>query len=120
MDREDRERPADIDRFKRLKAKAKKLLERAAKLEPSVRSYLENGDYDDCKLIPTRKIDVNSEKAMLWSERNLDRKELDSLFVEVFNKDAFVKLIKRKNLKPEMRKIGILTVKKGAYIRLTY
>ena len=40
--------------------------------------------------------------------------------MEVFNKDAFVKLIKRKNLKPEMRKIGILTVKKGAYIRLTY
>lgn len=67
------------------------------KLKPKAIALLKQSgnSLEGAKLIETTKINVDTKQAMTWAKENLSEKTYDTLFVEVFDQNKFIDLVRK-------------------------
>jgi hypothetical protein len=104
------ERPAKIDQYKEYDAGEKEFKDKKDSIKEEVRSLLHNSDYPDVRLVEVNTEKLDAEKAMKWAKKNLEPEQFKSLFVKLFDVNAFSNMIKEGHVnKQTMMKLEILT-----------
>lgn len=97
--------PKVLAELKRVRAEKKKLDTEEKKLNPLAKDMLKKSgnSIPGAKLITSERIEVKNELAMEWAKKNLKPDEYKTLFVRMFDSNAFVDLV-RKLRKEQIRK----------------
>lgn len=116
-------RPKVLDRFKRIKGIIKKATALENKLKPRVKEILETSTFSDFTLIESVSRTINAELAIQWLRKevrrgNIDKETFKSMFIRVFDQNAFVNLIKTNRARRRSLPKGIITVKKSTSVRM--
>lgn len=116
-------RPAILDEFaeadRQLKAAHAKYDPIKARLRPQIEEVLRQSQFPDYRFSERSEIKVDTGKAMKWAHRNLSAEDFESLFVKMFNSEAFLSLMKKKRMRQKreslrgkgiIRKVPITTI----------